>query len=78
MELFQAYEMLRKATNVGEVITILKELKNTYDAIEIKLLPADPSDPLNSTYKLAAKVGKDGWFLPTGRGVYDILKEVLQ
>ena len=78
MELMEAYELLKKAANVGEAITILKELKNTYkDDVDIRLLPADTSDPFNCIYKLAAKVGKDGWFLPIGRGVYDILKEVI-
>lgn len=78
MELMEAYELLKKATNIEEVIIILRALKDTYkDTIDIRLIPANPSDPLNSTYKLAAKVGKDGWYLPTGRGVYDILKEVI-
>ena len=77
MELFQAYEMIKKSRDIAEVISILRCLKNKYPDIEIRLLPADSKDPLNSTYNLAVKLGKDGWFLPTGRGVYDILKEVI-
>lgn len=78
MELMEAFELLKKSTNMTEVISILRALKNTYgDNVVITLLPKDKSDPLNSTYALSAKVDKDGWTLPTGRGVYDILKEVI-
>lgn len=77
MELLQAYEMIRKSRDIAEVISILRALKITHPDVEIRLLPADSKDPLNSTYRLTAKLGKDGWTLPTGRGVYDILKEVL-
>lgn len=77
MELMEAYELLKKATSIGEVITILRELKNTHNDVDIRILPIDSKDPLNSTYRITAKLGKDGWYLPTGRGVYDILKEVI-
>ena len=77
MELMEAFELLKKSNYIGEVISILRSLKNTYgDNVVITLLPKDKSDPLNSTYALSAKIDKDGWTLPTGRGVYDILKEV--
>lgn len=77
MELIQAYNILRTSTNMSEVIDTLRSLKDTYkDNINIRLLPYDPSDPLNSMYKIVAKTDKDGWYLPIGEGTYNILKEV--
>jgi hypothetical protein len=78
MELMNAYELLKKSTNMTEVINILKDLKDTYkNDIVIRLIPINEKDPLSSIYMLSAKMGKDGWYLPIGEGTYDILKEVI-
>ena len=78
MELIQAYNILRVSTSISEVITVLKDLKDTYkDAIKISLIPYDPSDPLNNMYELVANTDKAGWFLPIGEDTYNMLKEVI-
>lgn len=78
MELMNAYELLKKSTNMTEVISILRDLKDTYkNAIVIRLIPINEKDPLSSIYKLSAKLDKDGWYLPIGEGTYDALKEVI-
>ena len=71
MELFQAYEKLKRAKGITEVLSILRELKHTYSAVEIQLIPS------NDIYRLTAKLDKDGWFLPIGKGTYELLKEVI-
>lgn len=78
MELMNAYELLKKSTSMTEVISILKDLKDTYkNDIVIRLIPKNEKDPLSSIYMLSAKLDKDGWYLPIGEGTYDILKEVI-
>ena len=77
MELFQAYEKLKHAKGITEVLSILRELKATYTTVDIHLIPMNLKDPLSDMYKLTVKLDKDGWFLPIGKGTYDILKEVL-
>lgn len=77
MELMEAFEILKKSTDMTEVISILRGLKDTYkNDIIIKLIPINEKDPLSSIYKLSAKLDKDGWYLPIGEGTYNILKEV--